>query len=171
MKKYFLVLLSLGLLLPGCKPTADQIAIPVQQTLEAIPTQTAFPTLTALPTYTPLPTQTPWIIIVTPTFTATPMFTPTNTIVPTSTQPPTSTPSPLKKDKKPGFYLVGIDIAPGVWRSLGSSDSCYWSITDRYGNIINNHFGMAGGTMYIPTQSYQVQLDADCGTWTFLQEP
>jgi len=165
-KKIMLVSFSFVLLfLVACQPTAEQIAVPVEQTIQAIPTQTSFPT------YTPYPTQTPWIVIVTQTNTPTPLFTPTNTLVPTATIPPTATLSPLKTNKGPGFYLVGIDIAPGVWRSLGSGNDCYWSITDKFGGIINNHFGMAGGTMYIAVQSYQVQLDPECGTWTFMQEP
>jgi hypothetical protein len=66
-----------------------------------------------------------------------------------------------------GFYLVNLEIAPGLWRSQGTQDDCYWEIDTRTGDIINNHFGMAGGTMYIPESAFQVRLE-DCGTWVYL---
>jgi hypothetical protein len=55
-----------------------------------------------------------------------------------------------------------------VWRSDGTNDDCYWEITEADGDIIDNHFGMAGGTASIPASAFQVQFD-DCGTWTFIQ--
>jgi hypothetical protein len=79
----------------------------------------------------------------------------------------TPTPNPLQRDKSDGFYLVGVEIAPGVWRSQGNSDNCYWSINTRTGDIIKNYFGMAGGTMYIPSTAFQVTLQ-DCGNWVYL---
>lgn len=75
----------------------------------------------------------------------------------------------LTDTKAPGIYLVGVDIAPGVWRSQGSSDECYWEITTKTGTIIENHSGMAGGTMYIPKKAFQVLLDSECGNWEFLE--
>ena len=73
-----------------------------------------------------------------------------------------------KTEKSYGLYLVGSEIAAGNWRSSGNSDDCYWSITDNKGEIIDNHFGMAGGTMYIPSNAFQVELDKECGTWEYL---
>ena len=70
-------------------------------------------------------------------------------------------------DKYDGFYLVNVDIAPGIWQSLGTQDDCYWEISTKTGDIIDNHFGMAGGTMYIAASAYQVMME-DCGTWTYL---
>jgi hypothetical protein len=145
----------------------------VEQTIAfftKVPTNTAYPTHTDLPTLTPLPTYTPKIVIVTPTATITPKLTSTITNTPTETLPPSPTSDLTKTDKHPGFYLVGEEIAPGVWRSLGSSNSCYWAITSKTGSILNNHFGMAGGTMYIPQSGFQVELDRDCGNWTYLGE-
>lgn len=173
---FFLGVMCL-LLLGACGPSAEVVAGAVSGTLVALPTQTAFPTYTPFatytpyPTYTPAPTQTAVIKIVTPTATSTPEYTPTITQTPTTTPTITPTVDQLKTDKGPGFYLVGTDIAPGVWRSMGSSDSCYWEIDTATGDIINNHFGMAGGTMYIPTSAFQVQLDPECGRWTFLNNP
>jgi len=126
---------------------------------------TPYPTYTFYPTYTPYPTYTqpampePVIIVVTETPTSTPEFSPT---------PPGPTVDVLFADKAPGFYLVGVDIGPGSWRSNGSGDNCYWNITTKTGETIKNHFGMAGGTMYIAAEAYQVQMDSECGTWTYL---
>jgi hypothetical protein len=79
----------------------------------------------------------------------------------------TPTPDPLRSSKKDGFFLVGVDISPGIWRSSGTGNSCYWEITTKTGNILSNHFGMSGGTMYIPATAFQVQLQ-DCGNWLYL---
>lgn len=70
-----------------------------------------------------------------------------------------------------GFYLVGSEIQPGIWRNTGESDNCYWEITDSKGEIMDNFFGMTGGTMYIPTTAFQVQMEKECGIWEYLGEP
>jgi len=171
MKKIVFVLC---LLLVACQPTPEQLLKPLNETLAAIPTQTAYPTYTMINTYTPyptytiVPTYTPRIKIVTSTSTSTPLFTPTITETPTITPTKTNTPDPLTKDKAPGYYLVGTEIASGVWRSLGSADACYWSVNSKTGDIISNHFGMAGGTMYIPSSAFEVRLEAECGMWTYI---
>jgi hypothetical protein len=165
------------LILTGCAPTEETINLHVVGTLAAIPTATTHPTSTAYPTYTPYPTftsvytQTPWVIIVTPTATQTPNYTPTMTATPAPTDPPTNTPDPLYGPHEPGIYLVNIDIGPGIWRSDPNtkSDDCYWVITDPKGEIIDNHFGMSGGTMYISPNAFQVEMESACGIWTFLR--
>jgi hypothetical protein len=119
----------------------------VTQTQKAIP-PTLIPSRTRLPTYTAGP----------------PTSTPTITPIPTATQ------SPLFAAKHNGFYLVNSEIAPGVWRSDGSGNECYWKVSTATGDIINNHFGMAGGTAYIPATAFQVEF-SNCGTWTYLQAP
>lgn len=65
-----------------------------------------------------------------------------------------------------GFFTVGIEIAAGKWRSDGQGDSCYWQISPD-GNpddIIDNHFGNAGGTVTL-REGQEFETD-DCGTWT-----
>lgn len=119
----------------------------ITQTAQAAPTSTSIPTRTALPTYTQGPTLTP---------------APTNTPAPTI--------DTMRANKGNGFYLVNVDIAPGVWRSNGSSDGCYWAVTSSTGNILNNHFGMSGGTAYIDPAGFQVEFNG-CGTWEFLSPP
>ncbi|MFZ3151933.1 MAG: hypothetical protein WA116_09670 [Anaerolineaceae bacterium] len=174
-RKYsIIVLILISSLMAACTPKPEQVKPYVDQTLAAWPTQTPYATYTsvatytAMPTYTKGPTLTGVVKIVTATFTSTPRFTPTETPIPTDTPVPTATSDPLKSPKTDGFYLVNVDIAPGVWRSNGSQENCYWAVTTATGGILDNHFGMAGGTMYVPANGFQVELD-DCGTWTWLQ--
>lgn len=116
--------------------------------------------------------------MITPEFTPTPRFTPTITFTPL---PPTATPNKaltataefqamLTSDKGDGFYLVNVDIAPGVWRSTGTGSSCYWGVTSKTGDILDNHFGMSGGTAYISPNAFQVEFN-DCGIWVFVSGP
>lgn len=86
---------------------------------------------------------------------------------PTPTLPPTATQDPTRRSRSDGFYLVGSEFSPGLWRSQGAGDSCYWELTSKTGKIIDNHFGMAGGTMYVRPTDFQVRLE-DCGTWVFI---
>lgn len=78
---------------------------------------------------------------------------------------------PLTEDaaepKDDGFYTVGVEIATGQWRSTGTGDSCYWARLDGYQGILDNHFGMSGGTITIWASDYEVVFD-DCGTWEYL---
>ena len=156
------------------------------------PTYTPLPTSTERPTYTPLPTQTkrptytplPTLTSV-PTFTKVPTYTlqPTYTPLPTGTPRPTYTPiiayvmvtpttdeSILKADKKFGFYLIGPEIAPGVWRSTNENTTkCYWKITDIKGNPIKNYFGQGGGTIYVDPDAFQIEIGESCGSITYIE--
>ena len=172
-----ILLLLAFFLLIGCSPSEETINLHVTGTMAAIPTVTSYPTATSYPTYTPyptltsLPTQTPWIVIVTPSETPTPEYTPTTTPTPAPTETPTLTPDPLYSQHEPGMYVVGIDIGPGIWRSDPSTknNDCYWEISDSKGEIISNHYGLSGGTMYISPNAFQVRMDPGCGIWTFLK--
>jgi hypothetical protein len=117
----------------------------------------------------------------TPLMSATPSNTPTITPTPTDTPLPTSTPNRMQtataeafaaliEPKGDGFYLVNVDITPGIWRSTGSQDDCYWSVTQADGDIMDNHFGMAGGTAYISPSAFQVEFN-DCGRWEYIGPP
>lgn len=70
----------------------------------------------------------------------------------------------LYSDKEDGFYLVNVDIGPGLWRSLGSGDRCYWERLNSNNDILDNHFGLAGGTVRIFASDFQFHTE-DCGTW------
>ena len=184
MKNFSLILLFVSsiFLLSSCsnieeriQPTIEaRVEIGINQGIERlvaefteVPTNTPYPTYTTYPTLTPNPTYTPEFVIVTATFTSTPKYTPTITLTPTNTATPTNTQDPTKMDKKDGFYLVDSEIAPGVWRSNGTQNNCYWEVSTPTGDIISNHFGMAGGTMYVPSSGFQVMLE-NCGTWTYI---
>lgn len=131
-------------------------------TYTKFPTHTSFPTLTAYPTYTVLPSLTP-----NATYTAQP--TPEPQVV---WQIVTATDDPdiLKADKKDGFYLVGIDIAPGIWtiRTDARYTKCYWKLTDRRNQIIRNYLGTAGGSIIIDDTMLQLEIQ-NCGTIEFVQ--
>jgi hypothetical protein len=159
----------IAILLAACTPTQQGIQTAIAGTQAAwtlVPTQTAYSTNTYYPTYTLQPTI--FITkIVTETFTPTMIYTPTITPPPTNTPPPTPTINPLTLSHNDGFYLVNSEIAPGLWRSQGTQTDCYWEISTRTGDIINNFFGMAGGSMYIISTAFQVHLQ-DCGTWVYM---
>jgi hypothetical protein len=64
-----------------------------------------------------------------------------------------------------GLWTVGVEIAPGTWRSTGTADDCYWqrSPDGNPDDIIDNHFGLAGGTVTINAgEEFETE---DCGTW------
>ena len=69
--------------------------------------------------------------------------------------------------KDSGFYTVGIEIVPGQWRSTGTGDGCYWARLNGKQDIIDNHFGNAGGTVTVSASDYEIQFD-DCGIWEFV---
>jgi hypothetical protein len=105
------------------------------------------------------------------------------TPVPTDIPAPTDTPAPtldmtkeaqinLIADKPAGYYLIGIDIAPGLWRSKGKGEGCYWATTDKKGEIIDNDLGLAGMTAYISPEAFQVKFGERCGgDWVYLGPP
>ena len=40
-----------------------------------------------------------------------------------------------------GKHLVGSEIQPGTWQSVGAKvEDCYWEVSDSSGNIIDNNF-------------------------------
>ena len=182
-----LILVVIAFGLSACGPSEEAISEAISATMEAwtpIPSNTPQPSQTSAPTIAVEVTR---LFVVTTTYTPTPRFTATITLTPTDTSTPTNTPTitktpnatqtaqaialeRLRRDKGNGFYLVNVDIAPGVWRSTGSGDGCYWATTSATGSILDNHFGMSGGTAYISPSAFQVEF-SDCGIWTFLSSP
>jgi len=67
-----------------------------------------------------------------------------------------------------GLWTVGLEIAAGQWRSNGTGDSCYWqrSPDGNPDDIIDNHFGLAGGTVTL--QDGEEFETSRCGTWEFV---
>lgn len=160
------------------------------------PTYTPRPTFSPYATYTPNPTiavEVTRIVIVTETPTPTPEFTETPTLLPaqlTATEKAqvaqatevrrlanameTATAQAesdaiLKGPRGDGFYLVGVDMAPGLWRNNGQASDCYWERSTKTGDIIDNHFGDGGGTAYILPSDFQFET-GDCGTWVWLSK-
>jgi len=180
-KSHFIMLASVVIiLLTACAPSQDSIQTAVAETQAEwtdVPTQTPYATYTLVPAI-----EVTKLVIVTATFTNTPEFTPTITNTPSKTPTSTQTPNVAKtataqafakltSNKSPGVYLVKVDIAPGVWRSQGKGDNCYWQRSTKTGDIIANYFGMAGGTIYIAPTDFSVLLDKDCEIWGYLSPP
>lgn len=174
---FILAILSIFLLISCSSPALQTIEVTrvVPQTVIATQLIEVIITATPIPiTSTPIPTKIP-----SATFT----FAPTDTEAPTMTRTATTPPeiltqtaqasldAILKMDKGPGFYLVNVDIAPGIWRSTAGSEDCYWKRTDKTGDIIDNYFGFSGVTIYIAPSDFAVELDKECGTWTYLSAP
>jgi len=138
--------------------------VEVTRVVERPVTVTPTPTLKNTPTPSDTPTITP---------------TPTDTATPTPSRTPTATPNLaqtatikayglLASPKGDGFYLVGVEILPGKWHCTGTGDGCYWARRDSNQDLINNHFGYAGGTVSIRPTDYEVEFN-DCGTWEYVE--
>ena len=67
----------------------------------------------------------------------------------------------------PQAFPVNGEIAPGQWQSTGTQDDCYWARLDENQDILDNHFGLAGGTVIVQAADYEVQFE-DCGVWEYL---
>ena len=172
--KTYTAIMALVVVLAGCAgPGLQTQATPIIQTVVVTQIVQA-PTLAPLPTYTPYPTYTPVPPVIvtatpipaTPTPIGTPTFTPSPTVTPNVAKTATAE-ARLILPKSDGFYLVNVDIAPGVWRSQGTSTNCNWKRTTKTGDVINMHYGQAGGTIYISSDDFQVQFSR-CGTWVYL---
>jgi len=70
-----------------------------------------------------------------------------------------------------GAYMVGVDIAPGTWRTQSGTSSCYWErdrdATGALSDIINNDFGVGGGFITIASTDLQLQIQG-CGSTTYI---
>ncbi len=145
-------------------PVTEIVHVEIPVTVTPTPTPRHTPTPSLTPTITPTPTETP---------------TPTPSRTPTVTPAPTETPNlaltataqamgVLAGTKTDGFYLVGVDIAPGKWESTGSGAGCYWA---RYGDqqqLLDNHFGLAGGTVNVRPTDYEIEFNG-CGRWIWVE--
>ena len=96
----------------------------------------------------------------------------TPTAGPSSTPAPTFTPKPTidrtKTNKGEGSYLIGSDIAPGIWRSSGSGE-CYLEVDNLSGDLLNNSLNPAGATFRIPAGDYLIVISSALGncTWSY----
>jgi len=128
-------------------------------------------TLSAVPSRTSIP-----LAITSPTTTVTPFspatVTPRATSVPPTASPtvaailPQAQPASIYPD---GNYLIGIDLPPGTYRTVGPGDSCYWARKDRNQKTINNSIGSAGGLLTLISSDFELRVD-DCGGFVPLSQ-
>jgi len=68
-----------------------------------------------------------------------------------------------------GQYIVGVDIAAGIWRATGG-DGCYWARLSGFSgesdDRIANDFTNEPPTVAIDANDVGFDADPDCGTWT-----
>jgi hypothetical protein len=102
--------------------------------------------------------------------TLTPTHTVPNLLYSTPRVIPTVHISDPKEDHPDGMYTVGVDMAPGIWKSPAGSDGCYWKIFTSDGQIRIFYYGPSGETMQIEPTDDQVYM-MDCGAWIFLSNP
>lgn len=112
------------------------------------------------------------LVVVTATYSG-----PTETSTPTATLAPSTTPKPTvdqtKADKRDGSYMVGTEIATGIWRSSGGSPSkeCALEIKNFSGDLVDITYTLPGATIRIPAGQYMVYIGGGSGnqcTWSFL---
>ncbi len=87
--------------------------------------------------------------------------------VPTTTIATTTTPGP-KTSFADGSYRVGVDIAPGTYRSSGTNTDCYWKRMSNFtgtDDIIANYLSNSPTTVTILASDAGFQTRR-CGTWT-----
>lgn len=69
---------------------------------------------------------------------------------------------------EPGTYLVGDDVKPGTYVAKSSSEfeNCYWEVSSKSGNIINNEWAIEGKSMVaiIPKSAYTFK-NSGCGNF------
>jgi hypothetical protein len=67
--------------------------------------------------------------------------------------------------KKDGVYIIGLNMAPGRWRSNGLGQSCYWEKSTVTQEIIDNHLGVASVIVEIAPSDFEFKTHG-CGVWT-----
>jgi hypothetical protein len=84
------------------------------------------------------------------------------------TTPRTNTPTSKFGD---GYWVVGTEVASGLWRNSDSSESCYWERLSgsswEFSDIIANEFSTPIQTVQIGGGDQGFHSD-DCGMWTYL---
>lgn len=67
--------------------------------------------------------------------------------------------------KKDGVYIVGLNMAPGRWRSNGAGQKCYRAKSTAAQELIDNHYGAASVVVEIEPGVFQFEARG-CGVWT-----
>jgi hypothetical protein len=77
---------------------------------------------------------------------------------------------PIEQQAAPkidGHYIVGVDMAPGLWWSDGKSSRCYWERANSTQDINDNYRGYGGGAVLIRPTDFEFYA-SNCGTWRML---
>lgn len=163
MKKLYSILLIAIILLSSCAKPPQQVFVTNEVTRQV--TQKVTQIVTSEVTKI-VRVEITKLVIVTATYSG-----PTNTPEPTKTPKPT--PDITKTDKIDGSYMVGKDIAPGIWRSSGGdpTDECWITIKNFSGDLIDIAGDLPGGTIRVPDGQYIVYIGGGSGNlciWTWL---
>ena len=70
-----------------------------------------------------------------------------------------------------GYWLVGSEVAPGLWRNSDSSDTCYWArlsgFSWQFKDLIAN--GISDSTQTVRINAGDAGFNSSrCGSWTYL---
>lgn len=138
------------------EPTSEEPSTPTDEPNSPTPTDPPAATNTPEPTSTPVPTSTP---------------------APTSTPEPTATPEPTPTPAAFGFgdgvKIVGEEVPPGTYRSVGPDgglfSSCYWErlsgFSGQLEEVIANDF--AEYRQVVTVKEGDVGFNSNgCGGWT-----
>jgi hypothetical protein len=71
-----------------------------------------------------------------------------------------------------GTYIVGVDIAPGTWRSEATGSYCYWARLSGFGGTISNikaNDNVDGQAIVAISANDAGFKSSRCGTWTLLE--
>ena len=84
---------------------------------------------------------------------------------------PAPTSGPQATTFGPGAWIVGVDIAPGTYRSSSDRISCGWTRLSGFDGAyftsrIEGGFGDVRPTVVIEASDAGFASDAGCGTWT-----
>ncbi len=70
-----------------------------------------------------------------------------------------------------GYWLIGDEVAPGLWRNSGSADTCYWErlsgFSWEFEDIITNGLSTSIQTVQISAGDTGFHASR-CGNWTYL---
>lgn len=87
---------------------------------------------------------------------------PTASVKAPSTSASSSAVGPITDAVTNGDYIIGTDIAAGVWQCRSSGDSLYWETTDRTGEIIDNDLGSIAR---VNADAFAVKLKGCLNDW------
>ncbi len=78
--------------------------------------------------------------------------------------------APIEQQVAPkgdGHYIVGVDMAPGLWLNDGKSSKCYWERANSTQDINDNYRGFGGGVVMLRPTDFEFYTSG-CGTWKML---